>query len=137
MKCKIIRDDLEIAPGTTDTIIAGQGEVRKVMRNGRMTDVLFWKRGAILGLPDAWRLVRQGVALPEDEACEERCGMTPEQLTAAQMAYERVSRGIHPDDYALFDAGVIEGYQDDGSYKPGPYAAQHPQVFEDDEDDDE
>jgi hypothetical protein len=35
--------------------------------------------GYVLEHPDAWRLVQQGTATAADEACEEKCGMTPEQ----------------------------------------------------------
>lgn len=135
MQCKVIRDDLEVAPGTDPVLTDGQTCVRKVMRNGRMRDILFWKNGGIIKHWQAFRLVQHGVALPADEECAAAADRTEEQLAAAQRAYERVSRGIHPDDYALFDAGVIAGYEDDGSYKPGPNAAQHPQVFEAEEDD--
>lgn len=137
MKCKVIREDLEIAPNAPANKTDGQSVVRSVMRNGQMTDVLFWKKDAIIDHPQAFRLVQQGVALPADEECKTAARRNEEQLTASQMAYERVSRGIHPDDYTLYDAGIIAGYNDDGSYKPGPNAGQHPEVFEDDEDDDE
>lgn len=134
MKCRVIRDDLEVAPNSPSEKTEGRIVVLKVMRNSQMTDVVFWKRDAIIDHPQAFRLVQQGCALPADKECEERCQRNAEQLTAAQMAYERLHRGIHPDDFALFDAGIIEGYNDDGSYKPGKNADRHPEVFEDEGD---
>lgn len=138
MRCKFIRDDIEVAPGVPSWKTDGKIEVRKVMRNGRMQDRVFWMRDSVIEHPMAFRLVQQGIALPADDECQSACHRTEQQLTAAQMAYERVSRGIHPDDYQLFDAGIISGYNDDGSYKPGPNAESHPEVFvAEDEDDDE
>jgi hypothetical protein len=67
-------------------------------------------------------LVQMGCAEPADEECAKASGMTPERMEAAQHAYERISIGIHPDDYELFDAGLIAGYRPDGSYIPGPNA---------------
>lgn len=134
MKCRVIRDDLEVAPNSPPEKTEGQIVVKSVMRNGRMTDVVFWKNGGIIDHPQSFRLVQHGCALPADEECETRANMGAEQLTAAQMAYERLRHGIHPDDFALYDAGIIEGYNDDGSYKPGPKAAEHPEVFEEEDD---
>lgn len=133
MKCRVIRDDLEVAPNAPHEKTEGQIVVRKVMRNSQMTDVVFWKNGAVIDHPQAFRLVQQGCALPADDECQTRCQRSAEQLTAAQMAYERLKAGIHPDDFALYDAGIIAGYNDDGSYKPGQNAAQHPDVFDDEE----
>lgn len=130
MKCRVIRDDLEVAPNAPAEKTEGQIAIKSVMRNGRMTDVVFWKQDAIIDHPQSFRLVQHGCALPADAECEARVNMSAEQLSAAQMAYERLRRGIHPDDFALYDAGIIEGYNDDGSYKPGKNAAQHPEVFE-------
>lgn len=121
MKCKIIRDDLEISPAfRTPEFVAAHGIVRRIMRNGRMTPVFFFKVGAVFDEKHAYGLVQQGVAIPADDECAELCGRTPEQMAAAQRAYERANRGIDPEDNQLFDAGIIEGYNPDGSYKPGP-----------------
>jgi hypothetical protein len=70
--------------------------------------------------PDAFKLVQMGCAVPADAECEEAHGMTLQQLQAAQHAYVRTELGIHPDDFAAYEAGVMIGYNDDGSYKPGP-----------------
>lgn len=121
MKCKVIRDDLEVSPAWAEVEELQTLIVRKsVMRNGELQLVPYWRNGAILEGPDVHWLVRQGVALPADEDCRVRARRTVAQMEAAQKAYERLAAGIEHDDYALFDAGVIVGYHPDGSFKPGP-----------------
>jgi hypothetical protein len=44
-----------------------------------------------------------------------------------------LNAGIHPDDFPLFDAGIITGYLPDGNYKPGPNWDQMPTSGDDDE----
>lgn len=119
MKAKVIRDDLEVSRPVTD----GHEEqivVRNVMRNSRMVDVEFWKNGAVLDHPDAWMLVEAGCAEAADDECSQRVSRTPEQQAAAELAYSRIAAGIHPKDFALFNAGYIAGYLPNGDYKPGP-----------------
>jgi hypothetical protein len=120
-KARIIRDDLEVNMDAVKKLGGPVEQVvwREVKRNGRMQSVPFWKRGTVLEATDAFRLVQQGVAEPADAECDRLACRTREQLDAAQHAYERLNRGIHPDDFELFDAGVIEGYKPDGSFLPG------------------
>lgn len=86
---------------------------------------------------DAWILVRMSVAEPTDEECRLKADMTPEKTEAARRGYERVSRGIAPEDYEAFDRGEMIGYFADGSPIPGPNAIQEetepesPQSLED------
>lgn len=120
MKCKLIRE-LEVAAGVMpEEFVAANAVARTRKVNGRMRPVLHWKVGTVFDLPDSFRLVQQGCALPEDDECKERCEMTPEEMAAAQRAYERTALGIHPEDFDLFDNGVIVGYDEGGNYKPGP-----------------
>lgn len=95
------------------------------------------KAGSVINHPDAYQLVRMGVAQAEDEECAAKVGMTPEELAEAAKAYERVSRGIHPDDYAAYDAGKMIGYNPDGSWKPGPNYVPGDEDGEDLDDEDE
>lgn len=120
MKCEIIRDDVECSlphmpPGHEEA-----WEYRSILRNKRMVDVPFFKRGAILEEANCYMLVEMGCAVPADEECRLAAGMTPEMLRLAIKAYERLALGIHPDDFAEFDAGIMVGYNPDGSKKPGP-----------------
>ena len=135
MKARIIRDDLEVSPSA----VLSEGEQlqtveRVVWRNGANQTALFWELGAILERPDCYMLVRMGVAEPADEECEQWAGMNGQQRQQAQHAARRLSAGIHPEDFALFDAGIILGYNPDGTYKPGPNYDQLPQDTDDEED---
>lgn len=76
--------------------------------------------GTIIDHPHAWKLVKMGVAVPEDDECEKRAGMDPAQLVAAQHAQEKVRLGIAPEDYEAFDQGLMVGYEPDGEWTPGP-----------------
>lgn len=120
MKCEIIRDDLEVAPAFIDRVPPEIVETRQEWRNGQYEMVTFFKKGALLEEKHAFRLVQQGCAVPADDACRQRARRTPQQMKEAQRAYERLHRGIHPDDFDLYDKGYIVGYEPDGSYKPGP-----------------
>jgi hypothetical protein len=78
--------------------------------------------GTVITHPDAWKLIGLGVAIPGDEECRIRAGMTEQQMSAAQYAARRLAAGIHPEDFGRYDAGEILGYNPDGSYIPGPNA---------------
>ena len=66
-----------------------------------------------------------GIAVPADDECAQAAGLTPVQMQAAQHAQERVRLGVHPDDYEAFDAGIMAGYNPDGTFVPGPNYADH------------
>lgn len=120
MKCEIVRSDIEVSPEFAHVEPwAGMIDWIEVVRNQQPVKRPFWKRGAILEHPEAFWLVRQGCAKPADEACALRANRNPEQQAAAQKAYERLSKGIHPDDFDLYDAGIIAGYDAKGDYLPG------------------
>ena len=121
MLAQIIRDDIEVAPGFCDAEhLQDKITRREVVRNDMPESVPFWIKGAILDFPDCFWLVRHGCAIPADEACRVRAGMSPEKMAAAQYAYDRLTHGIEPDDFEKYDKGQILGYNPDGSYKPGP-----------------
>jgi hypothetical protein len=106
---------------------------RVIPRNGQRRPVTFWKQGAILDRPDSFMLVRMGIAEAVDDECRQRASMSAAEFAKAQHAYARLNAGIHPDDFPLFDAGIILGYLPDGTYKPGPNWDQMPQDGDDDE----
>ena len=120
MKCKIIRDDIEVSPDAPHDVVNVHAVLKTVHRNHQNVQRPFFKIGAIIEHPQAYWLVRQGMALPADEECAAKCQRSPEQMAAAQRAYERLSKAIHPEDFGLFDAGVITGYDAEGNYLPGP-----------------
>ena len=80
---------------------------------------------------DAFRLVQIGMAIPADDECRERCGLTDDEIWDIQRRYNATYARIHPEDQKLFDAGVIAGYTADGTgnYEPGPNASNRPDIF--------
>jgi hypothetical protein len=121
LKCQIIRDDVEVSPAFAEREELQTLIVRvSTWRDSEYQLIPFWRNGAILEHPEVHWLVRQGVAIPADDACRVRAKRTPEQMQAAQHAYERLMAHIEYDDWKLFDEGVIAGYNPDGSFKPGP-----------------
>lgn len=140
MKAEIIRDDIEPSPAFIDRLAPELMERRETWRDGRMQSVLFFKRGAVIEEKFAFRMVQQGFAVPADDECRLRARRTPQQMKEAQHAYERLHRGIHPEDFDLYEAGYIIGYNPDGSFKPGPKWDEYVKLMEesgvDDEEDD-
>jgi hypothetical protein len=135
MQARIIREDIEISPSAVlSDDERAQTVTRDTWRNGMMEPVQFWQLGAVVSRPDSYMLVRMGVAESHDEECLQRAAMTPEQARQAQHAARRVTAGISPEDFPLYDAGIITGYNPDGSFVPGPNWDQMPQD-QDDEDD--
>ena len=127
MRAMIIRDDIEVSPSV---VLSEEEETqtveRVVMRNGAKQSVRFFRQGATLERHDCYKLVRMGIAEPVDDECRQAAAMNGEQLRQAQHAARRLSAGIHPEDFALYDAGIITGYTPDGQYQPGPNWDQMP-----------
>ena len=100
MKCKLLRE--------MDRHFENPSEVLDFKQTHKMPTR---PAGTILENPDAYKLVQMGVAEPADDECEQAHGMTPDEL--------RTSKGIVPEDYELFEQGVIAGYDANGDYVPG------------------
>ena len=112
MKAKLIRDMPKLVRVNKDG--------KTVMR--RIADGI--RSGTVIDHPKAYFLVKQGVAEPADAECATAAGMTPETFEAAKKAYDKVSKGIHPEDYEAYEQGLMVGYKPDGqrddSWLPGP-----------------
>ncbi len=91
--------------------------------------------GHIIDLPKAFRLVQMGVAVPADEECRIRANRTTGQMAEAQRRYPAIAKGISPEDREDFFTGKMDGYNPDGSPKPGPNAPDNEE--ENDEDTEE
>lgn len=50
--------------------------------------------GTMIDHPDSWQLCNFGMAIPADDECQARCGMTDDQLNVAIAAQERMQKGI-------------------------------------------
>lgn len=131
MQARFLRDDIPyVGP---PELYPHETYVRKRMQNHRMGQVRCWKKGGITTHPRCFRLVQMGVCEAVDEECIERANMSPERMAAAIYAYERMNRGIHPDDFKKYDAGEMTGYNPDGSDIPGPNAETFDDVDEEED----
>ncbi len=54
-----------------------------------------------------------------DLQCRARAGVPEMQMKELQRRYERADRGIQLLDWAAYDAGLMVGYNEDSSWKPG------------------
>ena len=134
MRAMIIRDDIEVSPSVVlSEEEKAQTVERVVMRNGVKQAVRFFRQGATLERDDCYKLVRMGIAEPVDDECRQAAAMNGEQLRQAQHAARRLSAGIHPEDFALYDAGIITGYTPDGQYQPGLNWDQMPKDSDEDD----
>ena len=131
MKARFIRGDMEFGEMTVNP---DDIHLVEKYRNHSFVQVPCWKVGAIFDAPNAFRYVQMGICESVDDECAKRANMTEKRMAAAIHAYERMSRGIHPDDFQRYDDGQIVGYNADGSDIPGPNAAT---VDDDDDDDDD
>jgi hypothetical protein len=75
--------------------------------------------GTVFEGPNAAFFVRHGCAEPDDDECRLATKMTEEQLATTRRAYAALHACIAKEDIELFNAGVIAGYNADGSYRPG------------------
>lgn len=97
-------------------------EVDTVVKLLRTADQLVYRvpvdvpaeRGQVIEHWDAPKLVRMGVAEPEDRECTAAAKTSDALLDAAIRAYERAARGIHPDEFEAYDAGLMNGYDAEG-----------------------
>lgn len=117
MKCRFVRDvDVDVT-----TLPASERELLSFRPSGKgRPPVPYFAKGVERETAAAAEHCLNGIAEPADDECAAAVGLTSEQLKVLQVKYERVAAGIHPDDFPLYDAGVIVGYNPDGSYKPGP-----------------
>ena len=123
MKCKLTVE-CEIAPDAPKEL-ADQCENRG--------GFLFAPIGTLIDDSNCWRLVLQGIAEAADDDCRLWSMQTDEQRAATARASKRLLAGIHPDDFAAFDAGEMIGYDAAGNIVPGPNAK--PKTDDDEEDD--
>lgn len=120
MKCMFIRQvDVD-----TTTMSEAQKKLVKVRMNkvnGVLQPIPIFEVGTVYEFPDAPIHCRNGHAAPLDDECTKATGMTDKELAAARHIQKRAAAGIRPEDYPLFDAGVITGYVfETGDYVPGP-----------------
>lgn len=107
--------------------------ILRPMRKIPLSSGIVMPAGTVIDHKDAHILVQMGHADAADDECARAAKRTPKQLAEAKRTAVKVTKGIHPNDYAAFDAGIIAGYDEEGEYIPGPNWVEP----EDDEDDEE
>lgn len=118
MKARLLEEKevLEFHPGTTRPLAPPELVAQCVRRDGR----LYAPPGSVLDDPQCFWIVLLGQAEAWDEECAERTKCPPEVLEQRLHAARRLAAGIDPDDYPLYDAGYIAGYDGEGRFVPGP-----------------
>lgn len=119
MKCVFVTD-VDVNPKTLSTENKAKVRFRNNTVAGVASSIPYFPKGTEYEHKLAHMFVRKGCAAPADEECHAACGMTPEQLAQAQHLYKRNAAGIRPEDFKLFDDGVILGYEQNGEYIHGP-----------------
>jgi hypothetical protein len=88
---------------------------------GESVSVAVYAAGTIFEGPIALQLCKTGQAAPADDECAAALGKTPREIDVLRVEYEMNNLGINSKgDRDLYRAGVIVGYNADGSHKPGP-----------------
>lgn len=69
----------------------------------------------------ALMLCRTGQASPSDKEAMNALGLSETQIASLKLDYEMTAAGVHDKEAReLYRAGVIAGYNADGTEKPGP-----------------
>lgn len=75
--------------------------------------------GTVIDHCQAFWLVKMGIAESVDDECRTAAAMSQDAFANAQYAYERADRGIQPEDFVAYDAGIMDGYDAQGNWIPG------------------
>jgi len=116
MKCRYVLDvdcDVSKLPEHEQSLLAFKTDKKGI-------PVPYFPKGTVREVEDAFKLCQYGIAEPADDECAEALGLNEAEQKDLQRRYQKQLLGIHPDDSALYDAGVMVGYNADGSMKPGP-----------------
>lgn len=90
-------------------------------RQGNPRQDPYFPAGTIFEGQQAVQLCRTGQATPADSECMEALGLSEGECQRLAVEYEMNTLGIwDKKDRELFRAGVIAGYEEDGTAKPGP-----------------
>ncbi|HWL09550.1 MAG TPA: hypothetical protein VNQ76_14165 [Planctomicrobium sp.] len=108
MKAKLVREHDVLNPDYNrdhHTLCVARGERYPISMTKKAP------AGTIIDHPEAWRLVTLGAAVPEDDECRQRAGLTEKQMEKVIAAAERLSLGIGYD---------IPGQKKNGKKEPAP-----------------
>ena len=109
MKAKFIRGDQWVAPNAYDALGKETVESMSTVIDGHRC----WNVGAVLDNPQAYLLVRNGVATPEDDECRVRAGMDTEQLSVSQRRYQEMLDRVEDERVEIADENTIDEDDDE------------------------
>ena len=88
---------------------------------GQSVMIPVYKEGTIFSGAIALQLCKTGQAAPADDECAKAIGKTSQEIEVLRVEYQMNALGVNnKGDRDLFRAGVILGYNEDLTYKPGP-----------------
>ena len=88
---------------------------------GQSVMIAVYKEGTIFSGPIAIQLCKTGQAAPADDECAKAIGKTSQEIEVLRVEYQMNALGVNnTGDRDLFRAGVILGYNEDLTSKPGP-----------------
>lgn len=120
MKCVFVVN-VDVDPAKLSAAAKLKVKFRINTVKGKLSSIPYFPAGTEYEHPNAAFFCQAGSAAPADDECLQACGMTEDELAAVQRLYKITAAGIEgKDDIELWDAGVIIGYRQDGSYEPGP-----------------
>ena len=91
MKAVLVRD----SDGTNPKWNAKAAHAaREAGRDYKIARLIPQPAGTVIDHPDAYKLVRMGMAVPHDEECRTKCGLSPVQVAEAIAAQDRMQDGL-------------------------------------------
>lgn len=131
MKCKLTRPMEQPNPEYSK---AARIAAKQANKPYRVKKFIWAEKGTEIENPEAWRLVRMGVAVPVDQECREAAGnLTEEEIARRSMQYEQKDRGLTTG-RRKFDADGDNGPRVPAGMDPGTAGVAISQESESDED---
>lgn len=110
MKCKLLRVMEQRNPAYDP---AARAAALKARRPYDVPKTVEAPAGTEIEHPDAWRLVRLGVAEPADDECATVANVPPEDLARRAAKYDKLAAGRATGDRTVDVAGPAEGGGDE------------------------
>lgn len=101
MKARLVRDAQQANPAYSRAAAAAAKERGERYDVPRLLPIA---KGAVIDHPDAWKLIGTGMAIPADEECARRAGLSDDEIQAAINGANR----METEDLANPDGGADE-----------------------------
>jgi hypothetical protein len=110
MKCAYLREMEQENPEYSDE---DRRAAKKARRPYNVPRFVKKPAGTVVDHPEAWRLVRMGVAEPVDDECREAANVSEERLKVLAAKYERLNKGMGTGD-PRYDAAATVSEDESG-----------------------